>query len=286
MNKSTLRVSVFVPAHNEAKYIGSCIDSLLRQSVPPYEIIVVDNGSTDDTAKIVSSYGSVKLIKEKKPGILAARTTGFNSGKGDIIARLDADCKADTDWIEQIQHNFTEHPRLAAVSGPFYYYDMPAQQFGQAIEAFVRGELDRFSKNAQFLAGANMAIRRSAWLAVAPKLCQDKTIHEDLDIAIHLQRLHYSIRFDPQMVVGTSLRIVESSTKTLHSYLKVYEHTYNSHGVHSVLLKVPIMVYFPLAPIFKVVRRVYNPVTKRLSLKRLLFSTEVEEPVHKRRQVV
>lgn len=263
-------VSVFIPAHNEEKYVGACIDSLLNQSVPPLEIVVINNASTDKTAEVVKKYRTVRLINQPKLGILPTRTKGFNSCKGDIIARVDADCRVDTDWVERIRNNFVDHPRIAAVTGPFYYYDMPASWMGKAVESTIRGEVNRFSHQARFLAGANMGIRREVWQAVSKQLCDDETIHEDLDIAIHLHDQHYVIRFDPEMSVGTSARRLHSGIKSFYRYMQAYEHTYNSHGIHSAVLKVPILIYFPLYPVLKLIQAVYDEKTHRINIKRLL----------------
>ncbi len=271
----TPQVSVVVPAHNEEVHIADCINSLLKQTVEPLEIIIVDNCSTDKTAEIVSSFNSplIRLIHEPVAGVRHARTTGFNEARGGVIARTDADSIVEPNWVEQILSNFS-NGHVAAVSGPFYYYDMPIPEVSKSVEAWIRGELARFSKHSHFLAGANMAIRRDVWQSVRPFLCDDDTVHEDLDIAIHLQKRHYAIKFDPKLHVGTSARRLDDKLKAFYDYLRAYEHTYNSHGIHSVTLSVPIVAYFPLYPVMKVIRRAYNPVTRRLSVRRLLKAVE------------
>src|ERR1035437_9820650 len=85
-----MKVSVVIPAYNEEKYIGACLDSLMDQKEKPDEIIVVNNNSTDNTAKIVKKY-PVRLINEEQQGMIPARNRGFNEAKFEIIARTDAD---------------------------------------------------------------------------------------------------------------------------------------------------------------------------------------------------
>ncbi len=75
-----MKISVIVPVHNEEKYIGECIESLLKQSVPADEIIIINNNSTDNTVAIVKKY-PVKLLNEKKQGITFARNKGLNIAK-------------------------------------------------------------------------------------------------------------------------------------------------------------------------------------------------------------
>lgn len=91
----TSLVSVIIPAYNAGRYIGETIESALSQSYPELEIIVVDDGSTDDTVKVVSSFiekeSKVKLIRQENSGVAAARNTGIRHSQGEFIAPLDAD---------------------------------------------------------------------------------------------------------------------------------------------------------------------------------------------------
>ncbi|HEX8932548.1 MAG TPA: glycosyltransferase family A protein, partial [Patescibacteria group bacterium] len=100
-----MKISVIIPAYNEEKYIGACIESLLKQNRLPDEIIVVNNNSTDQTAAIASQY-PVKVINEKEQGITPARNRGLNEAQYDIIARTDADTILPPDWIEKIKKHF------------------------------------------------------------------------------------------------------------------------------------------------------------------------------------
>lgn len=103
-----MKVSVVIPARNEEKYIGKCLQSLLEQEEKADEIIVVDNNSSDKTAEIAKSYGA-RVIKEKTQGITYARTLGFNSAKFEIIARVDADTTVPKDWILRIKKDFEDN---------------------------------------------------------------------------------------------------------------------------------------------------------------------------------
>src|ERR1019366_8076903 len=91
MAQKHMRVSLVIPAYNEKHHIKACLDHIASQRVVPYEVIVVDNASTDKTAAIARSYDFVTLITEKRQGVVFARDTGFNLARGDIIGRIDAD---------------------------------------------------------------------------------------------------------------------------------------------------------------------------------------------------
>lgn len=87
-----MSVSVLIPAYNREAYLGEAIESALAQTLPPREIIVVDDGSTDRTAQVASSYGeTVRCISQENQGIGAARNTGLKNACGDLIAILDSD---------------------------------------------------------------------------------------------------------------------------------------------------------------------------------------------------
>jgi glycosyltransferase involved in cell wall biosynthesis len=86
------QVSVIIPAFNSASWIREAVESVVRQSFPPHEIIVVDDGSTDSTADILSQYGdTVHYVRQKNCGVAAARNTGVALARGDFMAFLDAD---------------------------------------------------------------------------------------------------------------------------------------------------------------------------------------------------
>jgi len=85
-------ISTIVPAYNRAHLIGETLRSLLAQTVPAEEIIVVDDGSTDDTATVASNFGErVKVIRQANAGPAAARNTGFRASRGEFIHFVDSD---------------------------------------------------------------------------------------------------------------------------------------------------------------------------------------------------
>src|SRR3989344_1251808 len=117
-----MKFSVIIPALNEAKYIETSIQALLKQDVQKknFEIIVVDNGSTDKTKEIAKRAGADKIITEKQKGTNIARQRGIEKSEGDILAFLDADCIPPPDWLRKIEKLLKEK-NVAAVSGPYDY---------------------------------------------------------------------------------------------------------------------------------------------------------------------
>ncbi len=92
-------VSVVIPAYNEARVIARCLGSLLDQTHRPHEIIVVDDGSTDDTRTIVRGFGGVTLLEQSHEGSGAARNRGANTATGDVLCFLDADMRFARDFL-------------------------------------------------------------------------------------------------------------------------------------------------------------------------------------------
>ncbi len=212
MSKTQLRVSVVIPVYNEGKYIGACLESLMRQTVPADEIIVVDNNSTDDTVKIAKQY-PVKIIKETKQGRGHARNRGFNKAQYDIIARTDGDSILPSNWIKRIKKKFTDE-KIVAISGPAEFYDLPEfiqNTHWQTKTTWIKvintyNKVVRQLLKHDSLYGPNCALRKSAWNQIKNTTClDDNQVHEDLDLAIHLAPLG-TIKFYPNLKVSTSVR--------------------------------------------------------------------------------
>ena len=123
--------SVIVCAHNEAGYLAACLYSLLAQSRPPDEIIVVNNASTDATGDVAAGVPGVRVIDEPQRGLVVARETGRRVATGDILVYVDADCRAPFQWLERIERRFHRRADLIALSGPYRFYDWHAR--GRAL---------------------------------------------------------------------------------------------------------------------------------------------------------
>ncbi len=119
----TLNVSVIVCAHNEARYLGACLHSLLAQSRLPDEIIVINNASSDETRAVALRVPSVRVVDEPRKGLVIARETGRHAASGDVLVYVDADCRAPIGWLARVERRFLRDPRLLALSGPYRFYD-------------------------------------------------------------------------------------------------------------------------------------------------------------------
>jgi GT2 family glycosyltransferase len=96
---TTPRVSVVVASYNGSRTLAACLKSLTMLNYPRYEILLVDDGSTDDTHRITSSFPDVRYLHQPHQGLSVARNHGIAAARGEIIAFTDADCRADEDWL-------------------------------------------------------------------------------------------------------------------------------------------------------------------------------------------
>ncbi len=206
-SKSEVTVSVVVPAYNEEKYLGRCLAALANQTYPfdLFEVIVVDNGSTDKTAEIARRYG-VRVVFEPRKGVARARQIGFEAAQGDVIASTDADAVVPPFWVAQIAAHFRTDPTLGAVYGPVYWPD------GRTIEQFllrypatwVLWASNRVRRSLWW--GSNFAVRRDVfWKAGGFPV--DWHSGEDTDLSLRVSRIA-PVRFDPDLVVHASPRRV------------------------------------------------------------------------------
>jgi glycosyltransferase involved in cell wall biosynthesis len=125
-----VRISTLVCAYNEASYLSACLHSLQAQTRPTDELIVVDNASSDATPQVARAVTGVRVVHEAVRSLVAARQTGLRAASGDVLAYIDADCRAPLQWLERIEQHFRAD-EVVAVTGPYRFYDW--DHIGRAI---------------------------------------------------------------------------------------------------------------------------------------------------------
>jgi glycosyltransferase involved in cell wall biosynthesis len=265
-----MKISIVIPVYNEGAQLRACLQAIERQTVRPYEVIVVDNNSSDNSLAIAQSFDFVTALKETKQGVVHARTTGFNKARGDVIARIDADTLLPAGWLAQISSNFRD-PALSAISGAPDYYDFGWAGLANVIDWKLRARLARKLGANNFLWGANMALRRSAWQQVRDSLCVCSGIHEDFDLAIHLQARGLKVAYSASLVAGVSSRRIDTSFAAYARYTLVSPRTYARHNLTSRRHMYPVLVVCWLCYVpGRMIYRAYNPETGTFSLAQLL----------------
>jgi cellulose synthase/poly-beta-1,6-N-acetylglucosamine synthase-like glycosyltransferase len=203
-------ISIVIPVYNEAEHLEACLEAIACLRPFPLEVIVVDNNSTDESAELASRFSFVTLLHESRQGVVHARNQGFNAACGDIIGRIDADTVLPPDWVNQVRQILADD-NVSAVSGSAHYYDFGLSKIADTVDSYCRLRLANSLKDNNYLWGANMAIRRSAWLKVSSQLCNKALIHEDFDLAIHLQKLGLTVKYDQNLTANVSSRRIDSS---------------------------------------------------------------------------
>jgi len=183
-------VSVVVPTRNRAGYLDVALASLRAQvDAPPHELLVVDDGSTDDTVAVAAHHG-VKAIAARPPGGLnAGRNTGIAATRADLIAFVDDDVWVQPDWLAALVAGAARHPDAEALGGP-----IRARLIGPAPRSCGREQppittldLGPTDREAEFVWGANMAVRRAAIDRIGPF---DESLRGNGDEEDWLLRLH------------------------------------------------------------------------------------------------
>ncbi len=194
------RISVIVCTHNGARTIGDCLDGLLGLDYPDFEVIVVDDGSTDATAAIVREYGFHRIITQHI-GLSNARNIGMEAATGEIVAYLDDDARPDPHWLTYLAATFltTTH---AGVGGPNItppgdgpIADCVANAPGGPTHVLLSDQ------QAEHIPGCNMAFRKTCLQAIGGFDPQYRVAGDDVDICWRLHEQGWTLGFSPAAVV-------------------------------------------------------------------------------------
>lgn len=268
MNIKT-RVSLVVPVYNEVERIHDCLAAVARQTVQPYEVIVVDNNSTDGTAAIARAFPFVTLLREPRQGVVYARDRGFDAARGDIIARIDGDTVIDADWIERLQAIFAE-PGTDLITGSVSVREICAPRLSSRVDLFWRRYLHKRLGSQVGLQGANMALRRDVWSVIRREVCHERGLHEDFDIGIHAHRHGYVAGFVDSIHVSVCHRQLDAGFFKFTNYALTSPRTYLSHGVNKGRVMYPVVIFVLLVyPIILLLTRGYDEQLGRFSFSKL-----------------
>lgn len=201
----TPTVSVVVPVRDDAEELRTCLDLLARQTLPPLEMVVVDNGSSDDSAAVARAAGA-RVVTEPRVGIPYAAAAGYDAARGEVVARLDADSRPRPDWVAQVARAMSD-PEVDAVTGPGRFHDVPWPLRGPAGLLYLGSYyLLTWSALANTpLWGSSMALRADVWKGVSDRVHRDADVHDDMDLAFALGPTA-RVRYVRAMRVGVSGR--------------------------------------------------------------------------------
>jgi glycosyltransferase involved in cell wall biosynthesis len=197
----TPKVSVVVCAYNAERTMRRCLESLRSLDYPNFEVIVVDDGSSDATAQIAAEFPEFRLIRQPNKGLSAARNVGLQAAVGELVAYTDSDCVVDPHWLSFTVRSMMEGG-LDGCGGPNY---------GPHEEGWVEGCVAASpgapshvligDERAEHLAGCNMVFRKLALEEVGAFDPQFSAAGDDVDICWRLIDAGYVLGYCPSAFV-------------------------------------------------------------------------------------
>lgn len=226
------KVSVIIPNYNYGRFVGKSIESVLAQTYRPMEIVVVDDGSTDDSIKIIESFGDqVKLIRQENGGVGKARNTGAKNSNGEFLAFLDADDIWLSEKIEKQIAKFDVDMAIGLVHCRMREFN---SETGETIKLHLKGEegwvaddLLLFEKPVIIGLGGSIVVRRNVFEDVG-EFDEDLKNGEDWEFCYRVAR-KYKIGFVAEILVdyrnhnvNAHLNITQMERSTLVAFNKTF----------------------------------------------------------------
>ncbi|WP_050023957.1 glycosyltransferase [Verrucomicrobium sp. BvORR034] len=209
--QSQPRISVIVCTRNGSATLRNCLAALGTQTYSNYEVLVIDDGSTDQTPGIAREFPFVKYHHQPPGGLSAARNHGMRLATGEILAYTDDDCIPDEDWLRYLAPAFDE-PSWVAAGGP--NLPPPPRSLTEACVAAAPGAPAHVlmgNEEAEHLPGCNLAIRKAALEAIGGFRVEFTTAGDDVDVCWRLQEQGGRLRFVPAAVVWHHRRFTVSA---------------------------------------------------------------------------
>lgn len=209
------KLSVVVATYNGGRTLRECLESLRQVHYSNYEVIVVDDGSTDNTQEILKSFPEVRVVSQENRGLSVARNVGIEAATGEIVVFTDSDCVVDRDWLYHIAHFMEQNPYLAGMGGP-NITPMEDRLVHRAV-ALAPGHATHVllsQEEAEHVPGCNMAFRRDALMQVGLFDPIYRKAGDDVDIIWRLQDMGHKIGF------STAAFVWHHRRPTMRGYLR------------------------------------------------------------------
>lgn len=205
-----MKLSLIIPAYNEELYLATCLQCAIQElnaqaKSGEFEIIVINNASTDRTSEVASRFEHVRVVYEPIKGLTHARQRGLESASGDILAFIDADTRMPSGWLSRVLAAFEKDRDLVCVSGPYRYFDLPGVKSTLVALYWLLLAKPTYWITHYMAVGGNFAASKPALLRIGGF---DKSIAfygEDTNIARRLAS-EGRVQFDLGMVMETSAR--------------------------------------------------------------------------------
>ena len=203
MNQRKPLVTVIIPHLNQPEALAACLDSLHSQTLDrgAFEVIVVDNGSTTIPRAVVERYPGTSLLQETKPGPGHARNRGVQNAKGEVLAFIDADCRANPEWLKSALSALDVAPPKTLLGGDVQIWHEPHTPV-TAVEAYECVFAYRFKLYIEqhgFCGTGNLVVRKQDFDHIGP--FQGIEVAEDIQWGRQALRCGYTFRYVPELIV-------------------------------------------------------------------------------------
>jgi len=189
------KVSVVVASFNGARTLKACLDSLSSLNYPDYEVILVDDGSTDDTPGIARSFPSVRCLRQDNHGLSVARNTGIAAATGEIVAFTDSDCRADEDWLYHLVGALLNSEFVGIGGHNFLPPDDSYVAAAVLVSPGGPAHVMLNDREAEHIPGCNMAFYKWALDEIGGFDPTFRKAGDDVDVCWRLQERGYKIGF-------------------------------------------------------------------------------------------
>jgi glycosyltransferase involved in cell wall biosynthesis len=222
-------VGIYIPCFNSAETIKLCLEAVFKQTAAPKEVVIVDDGSTDETAEIVSRY-PIRLIRHKENrGLAAARNTALKNIDTEFVASLDSDCLPQENWLEKLLNKFIS-PQIAGAGG------MLTERYSSCVfdswrAVHMRQHWGKEETSPEFLFGSNTLFLKAALIEAGCYNEDLKNNYEDVDICRRLKKNGYSFVYGPGAVVQHLKR--DDIYSLLNSYWQWHRAYYQEKDYYS-----------------------------------------------------
>src|SRR6266487_775332 len=208
------KASVVVASYNGAHTLKPCLESLTRLAYPDYEVILVDDGSTDATPEIAKEFPGILCIRQDNHGLSVARNTGIAAAAGEIVAFTDSDCRPDEDWLYYLVGDLLSR-ELAGIGG-HNFLPPDDSSVAAAVMASPGGPAHVMltDREAEHLPGCNMAFYKWALEEIGGFDPVFRKAGDDVDLCWRLQEHGFKLGFSPAGFVWHYRR------STIRAYLK------------------------------------------------------------------
>jgi GT2 family glycosyltransferase len=193
--------SVVVCSYNGERWMRGCLESLRHIDYPRYEVIVVDDGSSDGTAAVAAEFEWVRLISTENGGLSRARNVGLEAARGDVVAYLDDDARPEASWLSHLVRALMDGPHVA-VGGP----NIAPPDDGVAADCVANApggptHVLLSDAEAEHIPGCNMAFRAESLRAIGGFDPTFRVAGDDVDVCWRLQEQGETIGFAPSAMV-------------------------------------------------------------------------------------